>query len=127
MPTTFNGEAGAWRASAPVRATLVYDGEFDLTGAAAVSHIARSDSMVDDKPEQALAEAREAVALTPNIVRAHISLGRALAKTGHPEEARYELRKALALANADRAFYPLQIEAANDELRKLTGVTAGMP
>ena len=43
--------------------------------------------MVDDKPEQALAEAREAVALTPNIVRAHISLGRALAKTGHPEEA----------------------------------------
>jgi len=104
---------------------LVYDGEFDLTGAAAVSHIARSDSMVDDKPEQALAEAKAAVALTPKSVRAHLSLGRALARTGHPEEARAELETALSMATADRAFYPLQIAAANDELRKLSGTSAG--
>ena len=104
---------------------LVYDGEFDLTGAAAVSHIARSDSMVDDKPEQALEEAKEAVSLTPNSIRAHLSLGRALVRVGHSDEGRSELEKALSMANADRAFYPLQIAATNDELRKLSGTSAG--
>ena len=105
-------------------ALLVYDGDFDLSDVVAVTHIARSDGMLEDKPEQALAEAREGLALTPNSVRAHLSLGRALARTGHPAEARTELEQALSMAHADRAFYPLQIAAAQDELRKLNRASA---
>jgi hypothetical protein len=98
---------------------LVYEGEFDLSGVVAASHIAQSSAKLDTNPEQAVVEAREAVALTPGSVRAHLVLGQALAKSNQVDEARAELEKALGLAYVDPAWYPIQIALARAELKKL--------
>src|SRR5207302_5413135 len=69
-------------------AMLVYHGTFDLSGVAAVTHIARSNSLRDSNASQALAEAQAAIALTPLSVRAHLALRRALTSHVSKAEAR---------------------------------------
>ena len=63
-------------------ALLVYQGKFDLRDVVAVAHIARANNLLGDRPAEALAEARAAVALTPTSVRAHLGMGRALVALG---------------------------------------------
>jgi 4-amino-4-deoxy-L-arabinose transferase-like glycosyltransferase len=102
-------------------AMQVYQGHFDLTKLAAATHIARSGNMLgENKPVDALCEAQAALMLTPDSVRAHLSLGQAQSALSHTDEARKEFESALALADkAGRQWYPLQIAMARQELKKL--------
>ena len=79
--------------------------------------------MMNKNPEQALTDAREAVALMPNSVRAHLVLGRALAKTNHLDDAHAELSRALALALIEPAWYPIQMADA----RRDCGTSKAVP
>ncbi len=101
-------------------AMLVYRGQFDLHGVQAATHIARALKLVSDTPAEAMAEAQDALALTPQSARAHLILGQALAALGRKEEARREFETALALADGTgSAWYPLQIATARQGLDKL--------
>lgn len=101
-------------------AMLVYRGAFDLSGVAAVTHIARSNNPRDSKPADALTEAQAAVELTPGSVRAHLALGRALATLARKAEARQQFETALSLAHeTGDAWYPIQLADIRRELRKL--------
>ena len=100
-------------------AMLVYEGQFDLTGVAAVTHIARAGSLLaGNKPEEALSEAKAATELTPQSVRAHLMRGHALAKAGLQDEASKEFKTALTLAQANADYYPIQIAEARRELKQ---------
>jgi 4-amino-4-deoxy-L-arabinose transferase-like glycosyltransferase len=78
---------------------FAYTGSFDLTQAAALS---RAQSalrlLVDGKPEQALALARDAVAIDPTEVLGQTALGNAAAAMGQKDEARAAWKAALELA-----------------------------
>src|SRR5207249_2778080 len=70
---------------------------------------------------EAEAEARKAVALDPDNVRAHFVLGRVLFGTGRVDDAIVEYRRAIALQPNEIAFYgPLAEALAKDE-RDLDG------
>jgi 4-amino-4-deoxy-L-arabinose transferase-like glycosyltransferase len=101
-------------------AMLVYEGAFDLTGVAAVTHIAHSEAERDTRPKDALADAEAAIQLTPRSVRAHLATGRALVALGRGAEARQELGATVRLAHqAGEEWYPEQLADANRELAKL--------
>ncbi len=102
-------------------AMLVYQGNFDLTGLAATTHVSRADSHLDaGKPGEALLEAQSAVTLTPLSIRAHLSLGRAFAALGRRDDARQELQTMITLAEKmGSEWYPSQIASARRELRKV--------
>lgn len=82
--------------------TFVYRGRFEVPLAAALSRIHRSNHFrrVNDIA-QAVAEAREAVALAPGDPRPHLALGLSLTPTDQKEEARIELETASRLAKTD--------------------------
>lgn len=60
----------------------------------------------------ALAKARDAVQNNPNDPRAHKLMSLALAKTGHPEEARHEANKAQECLKFVPNYKPMGIDAA---------------
>ena len=109
-------------------ALLVYQGKFDLRDVVAVAHIARANNLLGDRPAEALAEARAAVALTPTSVRAHLGMGRALVALGRNSEAEQEFHTALLLADkTGREWYPLQLPVIRQELEKLRATTVTTP
>jgi tetratricopeptide (TPR) repeat protein len=79
---------------------LVYEGEFRVPLASALSHVLRSEELLKQKKgEEALAEAQQAVALAPDAVQTQMALGDALAATGKRDEAHAAYGKALAVAH----------------------------
>ena len=101
-------------------AMLVFRGTYDLTKAAAVANIARTNSDADDSPEVGLEDGRRAVALTPNSVRAHLALGQAFERAKQFDAARVEYQAALAQAHkTGDAWYPNEIAAADRGLRQV--------
>jgi hypothetical protein len=97
---------------------LVYRGTFDLKQAAAVARIARANG--DDDPEDALVDAKQAVAATPTSVRAHLAMALALENAEHYEDAQREYEAALIQAHrTGDEWYPNEIAAAQTAIAKL--------
>jgi hypothetical protein len=78
---------------------LVYEGDFHLPLAAALSHVQRSAILLEQKnPAGALAEAQQAAAIAPDELQPQEALGDALAATGDKPQARDAYAKALKAA-----------------------------
>jgi len=68
----------------------------------------RASALVELKrPEEAISAATRALELNPNLLQAHVSLGRALALTGRDEEAARELEKAASTDTDGMLHYGL--------------------
>jgi tetratricopeptide (TPR) repeat protein len=105
-------------------AMLVFRGTYDLTRAAAVASIARTNSDADDDPEVGLEDGRRAVALTPTSVRAHLALAQAFERAKQYDSARSEYQAALTQAHkTGDAWYPNEIAAAERGLRQVGSTT----
>ena len=78
---------------------FVFDGHFAIPLAAAIAHAQKANDLLDRKAlPEALAEARQAVALAPKAVNPNFMLGEVLAAMGQKEEARKSYTTALNLA-----------------------------
>jgi hypothetical protein len=78
---------------------FVFDGKFDVALAAAISKVQKAQNLAQAKQlEQALTEARAAVALAPDSVDTQLALGDILREVGQLQEARTSYEKALQLA-----------------------------
>jgi predicted membrane-bound dolichyl-phosphate-mannose-protein mannosyltransferase len=78
----------------------VFDGTFSMAHASAIDRIARARELMDTNlPEQALAEARSAVALAPDAIQALMGLGEIQKSLHQDSEARANFEKALAIAH----------------------------
>jgi 4-amino-4-deoxy-L-arabinose transferase-like glycosyltransferase len=81
------------------RGVFVFDGDFDLPLAAAISHVQKAQNLAHaNQLDQALQEARAAVALAPNAIQTQLALGDILREMGDAEQARACYQKALELA-----------------------------
>jgi 4-amino-4-deoxy-L-arabinose transferase-like glycosyltransferase len=99
---------------------FVYKGRFDVRLAAAVSHASRAQHRLDrNQPEEAVAEARQAVSLGPEDPRNHLALALALRSTGETDEARDELHKTIQVTESDPAAWRREKNRAEKELQKL--------
>jgi tetratricopeptide (TPR) repeat protein len=99
--------------------TSVYRGRFEVPLVAAISRVHRSNHFLRvNDIDEAISEARQAVALGPKDARPHLALGLALARGGQKEEARGELDKAVELAKADVRFRNQEVRA-RQELERL--------
>ncbi|HEY1500783.1 MAG TPA: glycosyltransferase family 39 protein [Acidobacteriaceae bacterium] len=77
----------------------VYDGHFNIPTASGLDHAQISaDRLRQHRPDQALIEAQQAVALAPNLVNPQVALGDALAALNRNAEARACYQRALTLA-----------------------------
>jgi Flp pilus assembly protein TadD len=80
---------------------FVFNGEFRVAQASALSHVQRSAELLKEKQVGgALAEAQTAETLTPGELRAELALGDALAAAGRKAEAREHYDRAMAAAKA---------------------------
>ncbi|HEX7157526.1 MAG TPA: glycosyltransferase family 39 protein [Edaphobacter sp.] len=78
---------------------LVYEGEFHVPLASAMSHVLRSAELLKQKKnEDALAEAQQAVAIAPDGLQVQMALGDALVAAGRKDDAREAYGRALAAA-----------------------------
>lgn len=78
---------------------LVYEGDFRIPLAAALSHVLRSAELLERKKvDEAVAEAQRAVAIAPDGLQTQMALGDALAAAGRKDEARAAYGKALEIA-----------------------------
>ena len=78
---------------------FVFDGKFDMPLAAAISKAQKARNLVQEKQlDQALQEARAAVALAPDSIQTQLALGDILLEMGEPQQARTSYEKALELA-----------------------------
>ena len=85
---------------------LVFEGRFDVALASARSRINKTWELVRSKRlDQALAEARTAVAMAPRNVQSHYVLGYVLAQKKRKTEARLEYQTALSLAQTIHPEY----------------------
>ncbi len=83
---------------------LVFDGRFDLSLASALSHAWKAGQLAERQElDQALAEARVAVALAPRSVSAHNAFGYTLTQAKQTAAARRAYQTALSLA---QTVYP---------------------
>jgi tetratricopeptide (TPR) repeat protein len=102
------------------RGVFVFDGRFDLPLASALSRVQKAQNLLaEGQVEQALSEARAAIALAPEAVQTRLMLGDALAASGRPAEARAEYEKALSLAKTIEPEF--QVRSVPDIERKLSG------
>jgi tetratricopeptide (TPR) repeat protein len=93
---------------------LVYHGNFRIDRVAALGHTQMSSNlMAAHRFDEALAEARKAVAIEPENVDAQIALGDAAAQLGQKDEARAAWERALAAARR------LEPEAGEGYIRDL--------
>jgi hypothetical protein len=77
----------------------VYDGHFDIPLAAGLNDAELANKLLKQhQPDQALAEAQQAVALAPNLVNPQVALGDALTALHRPAKARAGYERALTLA-----------------------------
>jgi hypothetical protein len=80
---------------------FVFDGEFRVPQASALSHVQRSAELLQEKQvDAAVAEAQTAETLTPGELRAELAMGDALAAAGRKVQARTHYDQALAAAKA---------------------------
>lgn len=78
---------------------FVYDGHFEIPLAASISHAQKAGDLLGaKKPELALVEAQQAVALAPDAVNPNALMGDVLTELKRPQEARPYYEKALKLA-----------------------------
>ena len=85
---------------------LVFEGRFEVALASARSHINKTWALVRSKRlDQALTEARTAVAMAPRSVEGHYALGYVLAQKKRKTEARQEYQTALSLAQTVHPEY----------------------
>ena len=81
------------------RGVFVFDGEFALPLAAAISKVQKARNLAAAKQlDQALQEAHAAVALAPDSIQTQLALGDILLEMGQPQQARALFKKALELA-----------------------------
>lgn len=81
--------------------TLVFHGHFDIPAAAALSHLHTARGFAQmGKPAQALSELQASLALNPDSVDAHLSLGSVLSQLNRKDEAHAEFQKAIALIHS---------------------------
>jgi hypothetical protein len=98
---------------------FVFDGHFEVPLASALSHVQKAQNLLAaQQPEQALVEARSAVALAPDALQSLIVLGDVLSAMGQKEEARASYEKALSLAKQVEPDF--QIRSIPEIERKLT-------
>lgn len=101
---------------------FVFDGKFDLPLAAAISKVQKSQNLAQAKQlDQALQEAREAVALAPDSVTTRLALGDVLLALDQPEQARANYEKALQLAKTIEPEF--QVRSIPDIERRLQSLT----
>ncbi len=85
---------------------LVFEGQFDFRVGSALHRIYKAWELArSNHLDQALAEARTAVALLPRRVESHYMLGALLAETNRTDEARREYQIALSLAQTIHPDY----------------------
>jgi tetratricopeptide (TPR) repeat protein len=78
---------------------FVFDGRFDISLASALNHVTQAQLLAKENHlDQALSEARLAVALAPESLQTQAQLGFILLQLKHPEEAHQALQRALMLA-----------------------------
>jgi 4-amino-4-deoxy-L-arabinose transferase-like glycosyltransferase len=83
------------------RGVFVFDGEFDLPLAAAISTVQKARNLAQAKQlDQALQEAQAAVALAPDSIQTQLALGDILRELGQLQQARASYEKALELAKS---------------------------
>ena len=81
------------------RGVFVFDGKFDMPLAAAISKVQKARNLAQEKQlDNALQEARVAVALAPDSIQTQLALGDILLEMGQPQQARTSYEKALELA-----------------------------
>jgi 4-amino-4-deoxy-L-arabinose transferase-like glycosyltransferase len=81
------------------RGVFVFDGQFDLPLAAAISKVQKAQNFAQAKQlDQALQEAQAAVALAPDAIQTQLALGDILRELGQTEQARTSYEKALEFA-----------------------------
>jgi tetratricopeptide (TPR) repeat protein len=79
--------------------TFVFNGHFEIPLAASYSHAQKAQFLLPEKrPEEALAEAEQALALAPDAVKPNVLVGDVLVALKRPDEARPYYEKALTLA-----------------------------
>jgi hypothetical protein len=78
---------------------FVFDGNFDMALAAAISKVHKAYNLAEAKQlEAALQQAQAAVALAPNAIQTQLAMGDVLGQLGRPAEARARYERALELA-----------------------------
>jgi len=78
---------------------LVYEGEFRIPLATALSHVLRSAELLGQKKvDEAIAEAQTAVKIAPDGLQTQMALGDALSAARRKDEARAAYGKALEIA-----------------------------
>ncbi len=100
---------------------FVFDGQFDLPLAAAISKVQKAQNFAQAKQlDQALQEAQAAVALAPNAIQAQLALGDILRELGQTEQARTSYEKALGFAKTiEPEFQIRSIPSIEERLQSL--------
>jgi 4-amino-4-deoxy-L-arabinose transferase-like glycosyltransferase len=100
------------------RGVFVFDGKFDLPLAAAISKVQKAQNLVQaGQLDQALQEARAAVALAPDAIQPQLALGDVLGAMGQAQQARACYERALELAKTIEPEF--QIRSIPDIERRL--------
>jgi 4-amino-4-deoxy-L-arabinose transferase-like glycosyltransferase len=98
----------------------VYEGRFDITLAAAMSHMGRGRQLSNQRRfDEAISQNREAVALAPDHPQSHLLLGEVLAAAGRPNEARKAFDKTIELALNHEHLSDIYISRARKGIEKL--------
>lgn len=101
---------------------FVFDGKFELPLAAAISRVQKAQNLAQAKQfDQALQEAQEAVALSPDSVTTQLALGDILREMGQLDQARAHYEKALELAKTIEPEF--QIRSIPDIERRLQSLS----
>ena len=100
---------------------FVFDGHFDMPLAAAISKVQKARNLAQEKQlDQALQEARAAVALAPDSIQTQLALGDILFEMGEPQQARASYEKALELAkNIEPEFQIRSLHEIEQRLQSL--------
>ena len=94
---------------------FVYRGRFEIPLATAISHTYRVGQLLrSNRVDEAVVAGRKAVELASADPRTHLSLGLALIRAGHRDEARRELEKALELAQPRPVFRNAAVRARQE-------------
>ena len=100
------------------QSVFVFDGEFDVPLAAAISRVQKAQNLAQAKQlDAALQEAQAAVALAPDSIQTQLALGDILRELGQTDQARACYEKALGLAKTIEPEF--QIRSIPDIERRL--------
>ena len=124
LPPRGGPEHESFVRSVPIKmlggAVFVYQGRFEIPIAAAISHVNRAAAFArSNQLDEAAAEARSAIKISPADPRTHASLANILFLNGQNAEAQAEFETALDLAKADPAFFTNLTVAVRKQLARL--------